>query len=239
MDWEIRHCDNADPHQGLPSLADDAVDHCITDPPYTPHTHDKQRRGSLSGEHGISRSCDLGFAAITQEQRVEIAAQCARVVKRWSIVFTDDWGLSDWFAAFEAASLEVVRSAVWIKQGCTPQFTGDRPASGHEMIVIAHRKGRKKWNGGGKRGVYACPVVSNGKQQRLHTTQKPLALMQSLVRDFTDADELILDPFAGSGTTIAAARSCGRRGLGMERSADYARTAQARLRNTREQIAMF
>ena len=77
------------------------------------------------------------------------------------------------------------------------------------------------WNGGGKRGIYSVPTAidrdRSGLDARIHTTQKPLALMQALVRDFTDEGETILDPFAGSGTTLYAAARLGRKSIGWDR----------------------
>ena len=63
----------------------------------------------------------------------------------------------------------------------------------------------------------------------LHPTQKPLALMRYLVRSYTDPDDLVLDPFCGSGSTGEACLIEGRRFLGGERAADHYATAHARL----------
>lgn len=71
-----------------------------------------------------------------------------------------------------------------------------------------------------------------------HPTQKPISLMQALVRDFTDPDDLILDPFAGSGTTGVACRRLGRRFIGWERDPKYAEIARSRIDAAREQLAM-
>ena len=59
---------------------------------------------------------------------------------------------------------------------------------------------------------------------------KPLALMRWLVRLVTPPGGLVLDPFAGSGTTLLAARREGLRAIGIEREPDYAKDAAHRLR---------
>ena len=61
--------------------------------------------------------------------------------------------------------------------------------------------------------------------------------MESLVRDFTDEGETILDPFAGSGTTLVAARRNGREGIGYEIDPNYAEMARRRLEATSEQTS--
>lgn len=62
--------------------------------------------------------------------------------------------------------------------------------------------------------------------------------MERLVRDFSDRGELILDPFAGSGTTGVAALRLGRRFLGWERNPKYHGTADRRLAATHEQLEL-
>lgn len=113
----------------------------------------------------------------------------------------------------------------------TPQFTGDRPATGFEAITICHPKGKKRWNGGGSHAVWSYPIVLNrsGNDPRLHTTQKPEPLMVELVRLFSDPGETILDAFMGSGTTLAAAKRLGRKAIGIEREEKYCEIAAKRL----------
>lgn len=245
--WCVLDGDNAE-HLAL--MGRDTVDHVITDPPYGEHTHGRVRRRGLSNgspnERGAAckqlRNVDLGFSPITVGEMKRCAVMFADIAKRWTIVFTDDQTAPNWRDAFRMAGLENVRTMIWVKTRCTPQFTGDRPAQGHELILLAHRPGRKRWNGGGKHGVYTCPVVLNGSggtRKRVHTTQKPLSLMESLIRDFTDPGELILDPYAGSGTTLVAAHRLGRRSIGIEKQQKYVDTARKRLEDTREQRELF
>lgn len=223
---------------GLRELADDSVDVTITDPPYDDHTHRSGRRGDhnqarypnrgyrIGREKQFSKQRDLGFAAITAEQMNAAAEQFARVTRRWVNVFcaiemVGDSAADDghgWRAALERAGLEYVRTCVWHKLGSTPQFTGDRPAQAVEAIVVAHRPGRKRWNGGGKHGYYAHPIVleRGHGEVRLHTTQKPLSLVRELVRDFSEPGELVLDAYAGSATTGVACVQEGRQFVGWE-----------------------
>jgi DNA modification methylase len=102
---------------------------------------------------------------------------------------------------------------------------------GYESIVCAHAHGRSRWNGGGKRGVYETVRASTYEHgPALHMTEKPMPLMQALVHDFTDPGDTILDSFAGSGTTLLAAKSLGRKCIGIEREEKYCEVAAKRLR---------
>jgi site-specific DNA-methyltransferase (adenine-specific) len=71
------------------------------------------------------------------------------------------------------------------------------------------------------------PWVYSGN--KLHPTQKPVAVLLPLVETFSPSGGLVLDPFAGSGSTLEAARSLGRRFLGIELDAGYHAVASRRL----------
>lgn len=234
----------ADNREALPTMPDKSVDVIISDAPYSEHVHGKSRRGaSLPDGHSdtfggeknagacLSRARDLGFDSITPELMAMCGEQFARVVKRWVLEFCDDEIAGDWMKAFVAGGLQHIRIGHWVKMGCTPQFTGDRPGSDAEAIVISHPKGRKRWNGGGTWATWTHPIAlqRGDGTVRVHTTQKPESLMLELVSLFTDPGELILDPFCGSGTTGVAAIRHGRRFIGIERDETYAAVARERL----------
>jgi DNA modification methylase len=131
------------------------------------------------------------------------------------------------------AGLQHIRIGQWVKLNATPQFTGDRPATGAEAVVISHPKGRKRWNGGGTHAVWTHAIAidrASTGEERCHTTQKPVPLMLELVSLFTDPGELVLDAFCGSGTTGVACLRLGRRFIGIEKDSKYAAVARERLR---------
>jgi DNA modification methylase len=107
---------------------------------------------------------------------------------------------------------------------------------GYESIVACHAPGKSTWNGGGQHGVF---IVNKGGDERAgHPTQKPFALMEKLIRLFTDPGDLILDPFMGSGTTGVAAIRLGRRFLGWEKDPKYFAIAEKRISRAREQLEL-
>lgn len=228
----------------LPTL--DQVDHVITDPPYSEHVHNKSRRGasSFSDRHEfpacISRARELGFDSITPEMMLYCAAEFARLSRRWVLVFSDVELTGEWRSTLTDFGLDYIRTGAWVKLNATPQFTGDRPASGFEAITIAHPKGRKRWNGGGTHALWSEPIVLNrgGNDPRLHTAQKPLTLMRRLVSLFTDEGDIILDPFAGSGTTGVAAATLGRKAILVEMSEQYCEVIAKRLEKVQMQGVM-
>lgn len=231
----------------LRSMRAGSVDVMIADPPYSDETHDKSRRAPSKGVRNPSSGAaerktplarDLGFKPLTQKLADEFAGECARLVKRWTLVFCDDRSIGGWRWTLERAGLEVVRTCPWIKPNSSPQFTGDRPGAGWEAIVVAHatrsrgRPMQKHWNGGGHRGVFVHNVPRG--EERLHTTEKPIELLLELVELFSDRDELVVDPFLGAGTTGAACIRLGRRFAGAELDRKVARDARERLAAERE-----
>jgi DNA modification methylase len=215
----------------LPLLS--AVDHVITDPPYSEETHGKPWRSKAMAEQGyqkVSAAHDgLGFAAISDEQIAEFLRWCGVNCRRWLLAFSDVEGVFRWMTMLRDADLDYVRTCVWDKVDGTPQLTGDRPAVGAEAIVCGHPPGRKRWNGGGTRGVFRHPTNGGARGPKPHPSTKPEPLMRELVTLFTDPGDLILDPFAGSGTTAVAAKRLGRRCILVEQQEKYCEIAAKRL----------
>jgi site-specific DNA-methyltransferase (adenine-specific) len=226
--WDLR-C--GDCLVGMAELPDKSVDVVISDPPYEAEAHTSERLVSRGGHLEVE---PLAFPAITEELRTEAARHMARLARRWILVFCQVEAAMKWRAALEAGGAVYKRTCQWIKPDGKPQYSGDRPGIGYESIVACHAPGRSTWNGGGSHGVFI--VNKSGDARTGHQTQKPLALMEILVRLFSDRGELILDPFVGSGTTGVAAVRLGRRFVGWEMNPAYAEMARRRLTTAREQL---
>jgi DNA modification methylase len=231
--------DCLDPVTGIASLPDKSVDHVICDPPYEAEAHRKSKRATpgRDGRFGVS-DFQIDFEPITETQRLTVAEGVTRASRRWALVFCQVDAVERWRSALESAGASWRRAAIWVKPDSTPQFTGDRPAQACECIAMAWTGGgRSTWNGGGKRGIYEfnCHDWNGGRE---HPTMKPLALMEALVRDFTDPGDLVLDPFAGSGTTGVACKRLGRRFLGWEKDPKYHAIAVKRIEAAREQYVL-
>lgn len=212
-------------------------DHTITDPPYSEQIHDnaKARSTILNQANGRpvtrARRGVLAFEPLRAEDVPGYAAAMRAVTLEWCLVFSDIESNVLWRTNLTAKKFEHVRVLVWIREGCTPQFTGDRPAQAFEAIELSHAGTRpKRWNERGKRGLYAHPIVQRrGAKfdvQHRGDTPKPIELMLELVADFTRPNDVILDPFGGYGTTAVAALRLGRRVVMIERDVEAARCAE-------------
>ena len=210
----------------MPTL--EKVDRVITDPPYEAEAHTQGRRAfkgkSAKYAKGAVAERPLDFAAIAPGDRGLAGAEFARLAKRWILVFCQVEAAMLWRHAIPA---DYARTCVWNKPDGAPQFTGDRPGMGYESIVCCHAPGKKRWNGGGRRGVFTHMCQAERPE---HPTPKPVALMLELIELFTDAGEVVVDPFAGSGTTGVACLRLGRRFVGIERDPKYFELTCERLR---------
>jgi len=114
-----------------------------------------------------------------------------------------------------------------------PQFTIGKPYKKKQRKVqSAHYKWASESPARENEGRrYPVDVLDfpAGNYKSLHPTQKPLDLVRWLILTYTNPGELVLDPFAGSGTTLVACKETGRRGIGIERDDKYYQTIYQRL----------
>lgn len=87
--------------------------------------------------------------------------------------------------------------------------------------------------------IYTYNRVELLKDGTIHPTQKPLALIEKLINEFTKYGDLILDPFMGSGTTAVACHKLKRRYIGFELDEEYFNIANERLDAVKAQISIF
>lgn len=235
MTWDLRLGSCLDPVTGLASLADKSVDVVITDPPYEAEAHTLQRRIKVEGggnNYGIADTDPLNFAPITEAERISVAEHIGRIAKHAAVVFCQIEAVPAWRDALEASGLVYRRTIPWVKPDAMPALHGRWPGQAFESIVLATADRGRPCPGGGKSVYYSYlrHDVLAGAKKAPHPTTKPLALMRDLVNLVSLPGELVVDCFAGSGTTGVAACTLGRHFLGWELSPEYHAIALRRLR---------
>lgn len=90
-----------------------------------------------------------------------------------------------------------------------------------EYGVLLYRDKLPKFNNGGHMVFNCMEYPRDTKTPKIHPTQKSVPLLEQLIRIFTDPGDIVIDPCAGSGTTLLAARNCGRRAYGFEIKKDF------------------
>lgn len=227
---------------------------------------DRQKARTMK-QRRDGKTYDFGYAGLAPWERIQISRLFSRLAERWVVVWCDIESDEVWRRAlcprrFEglvlpAATLEYVRTGVWVRTNGAPQYSGDRPGQaveacvitkhedvidGYEAFIVAHPehdriKGKqtervpmkKQWNDGGAAGVYIGPIVNSQAGERMHSSPKPLWLMQRQVAQFSNPGDLILDAYCGSATTGVAAIRAGRRFVGIERNPLFAAAARERM----------
>ena len=111
----------------------------------------------------------------------------------------------------------------------------DPPVKHCEFTLFVFRGEAKQLNDCGSRQLIKCPNVING----VHDTQKPVELFEHYIRNSSQIDQIVLDPFMGSGTTGVAAINLGRKFIGIEKDEKQFRNAVQRIEFETKQSSLF
>lgn len=230
-------------HQGealglLQQLPDASVDALVTDPPYSSGGFTRGDRATDPRAKYCQNGEDLGRISFTGDNRDGRSwaywtalwlSEVRRIVKPggYALVFCDWRQLPLATDAFQAGGLVWRGLISWDKgPGARAPHTGYfRHQAEFVVWGSAGPLAPSPW-GGPWPGVLTVPVA---RQDKHHMTGKPTALMRSLVRAACPPGGLVLDPFAGSGTTLVACALEGRRGLGFELESENVRISNDRL----------
>jgi modification methylase len=141
----------------------------------------------------------------------------------------------------------ILNDVIWRKSNPMPNFRGRRFTNAHETLIWAAREAGGKGytfnydqlKAGNEdvqvRSDWTIPLCTGDERlkgkdgKKLHPTQKPQALLARVILSSSRPDDLVLDPFNGTGTTGAVAKHLGRRYIGIERDPAYAKAAQKRI----------
>ncbi len=217
----------------LPTLG--KVGAVISDPPYEANAHRNDRK--ITGKNRGVIATAFSFGSI-DDIRGEVAQKMVAASDGWVLTFCMLEGVAPWRDAFEAAGAKYKRAMIWIKPDAMPQFNGQGPASGFEGITAVWcGQGYSRWNGGGRVGTFTHCKNNGGKHE--HETQKPVPLLVELVKLFSNAQDIICDPFMGSGTTGVACVKLGRKFIGVEIQPRYFDIACRRISEALRQPDFF
>lgn len=160
-----------------------------------------------------------------------------------------DWRhVEDLAFAIRTNGCDLLNLCVWVKPNAG---MGSLFRSQHELILVFGRKGAQRRNnvqlgkfGRTRTNVWNYPGMNSFARRGqvrgldLHPTVKPLAMVSDAILDVTARDDIVLDPFCGSGTTIIAAERTGRRGYGIDLDPRYVDTAILRWQRMTKQSAV-
>jgi DNA modification methylase len=219
----------------LDGIATASVDLILTDPPYSSGgSLEAQKNTKAQGLRSATvQHADFEwFAADNMTTGGLIWLLRAALIRgrrilrpnRAALVFTD-WRMVPHVApALESSGLRYRNMIVWDKRSAG-LGTGFKPA--HE-IVLEYANGATEYQALDGQNVIRLARVH--ASEREHNAQKPVALLNELIRVCAPISGLVVDPFMGSGSTMVAAKSTSRRAIGIEIEERYCEIAANRCR---------
>src|SRR6266851_2018647 len=234
----------------MAKLPAESVDLVFADPPYNLQLQGDLKRPDDSRVDAVDDDWDKfsSFSAYDDFTRAWLIA-CRRVMKPAATL----WVIGSYHNIFRVGALVqdlgfwILNDVVWRKSNPMPNFRGRRFTNAHETLIWAARDAGAK----GYTFNYEALKAGNDDVQvrsdwtlalctgeerlkgedgkKLHPTQKPEALLARVILAASRPDDLVLDPFCGSGTTGAVAHRLRRRFIGFERDKNYAAAASKRI----------
>jgi modification methylase len=233
--------------QGLDA---ESVDLVFADPPYNLQLANKLSRPDQSVVDAVDDDWDKfsDFAAYDGFTREWLTA-ARRVMKPTATIFV----IGSYHNIFRVGAIMqdlgfwILNDIVWRKNNPMPNFRGRRFTNAHETMIWASRDSMAKnytfnyeaLKAGNEdcqmRSDWLLPICTGAERlkdasgRKTHPTQKPETLLARILLSASNAGDVVLDPFFGSGTTGAVAKRLRRDFIGLERDATYARAAAARI----------
>jgi DNA modification methylase len=241
---------NGDCVEELKKLPDSSVDLIFADPPYNLQLKNTLYRPNNTKVDGVCDDWDK-FASFSEYDAFCAAwlAECRRVLKDTGSV----WVIGSYHNIFRIGAVMlnlgfwILNDITWHKMNPMPNFMGTRFTNATETLLWCSKgekykkytfnyKLMKKYNND-KQMTSVWRIALCTGQERLkdeegkkaHSTQKPEELLKRVILSSTKQDDIVLDPFFGSGTTGAVARKLKRRFVGIEKESSYIPLARKRI----------
>jgi site-specific DNA-methyltransferase (adenine-specific) len=206
-------------------LGDVVADALIFDAPYSERTHaSKARRNDGSSTSG----CAPGYDYLTPDDVRGFVHSWAPRCRGWMVSITDDVLGPVWKAAYHEVGRYAFASVPCVITGMTCRMRGDGPSSWAIYAMVSRPATREAASWGTLPGAHVGPRQAGAKGGR----GKPRWLLDELVRDYTRPGDLVVDPFAGWGGTLAAAVAQDRTAIGAEVDRKAYRKAIAAMRDS-------
>ena len=214
----------------LKSIPPQSVDLILTDPPYC---ISRKTGFSNIGKNSVERfaiSMDFGKWDYSEIDLKKLAKLSYATMKKGAtiIVFYDLWKITHLAQSLTNAGFVQLRLIEWVKTNPVPlNSKRNYLTNSREVAVSAVKTGKPTFHSEYDNGQYHHPIPNNGS--RYHPTQKPLELFKQLIKKHSNPNDLVVDPFVGSGTTAVASLYEGRKFAGCDINEGYIGIAKQRI----------
>lgn len=235
---ELDRIYNCDCLQGMKDIPDGSVDLVVTDPPYR-----LTSRGGSGTMSGYWTTDAARSGKVFEHNDIEIEQylpEFYRMLKddAHCYIMCNNLNMPHFFDVISKSKFHFVKLLVWDKQ---TKICG-RYYMGQVEFIFMLRKGKDKpVNNCGISDLLSFPNKrdKDANGNNIHDSQKPVALMQTLIKQSTQENEVVFDPFMGSGTTAVAAIKEKRHFVGFELSKEYFDKATLRIQAEGQQLSLL
>ncbi|WP_426461351.1 DNA-methyltransferase [Mycoplasma hafezii] len=233
----------------LSKIPDQQIDFIFADPPYFMQTHGELKRFSGETFNGAHDEWDkFDDFAHYDEFSIKWLSECKRILKDTGTIMVMGSFQNIYRLGFHMQNLGfwILNDIIWHKKNPVPNFAGKRFCNAHETILWCSKSPKAKFtfnyktmkflnNNKQEKSVWELPICSGKERlkdengEKLHSTQKPEALLYKAILSTTKPNDIVLDPFFGTGTTGVVAKKLGRDYIGIERDLKYIKYSERRL----------
>ena len=235
----------------LKKIPDETFDLIFADPPYNLQLQNSLIRPDRSKVDAVNDKWDQFESFKTYDEFTnKWLSECKRILKKNGTI----WVIGSYHNIFRVGKIIqdlgfwILNDVIWNKNNPMPNFRGTRFTNAHETLIWASKNKKSKYTFNYQsmkcfnddlqmRSTWNLPIC-NGKERlknngiKVHSTQKPEALLHRIILASSNKDDFILDPFLGSGTTAVVSKKLGRNYYGIEKEKKYFEAATKRIRNT-------
>ncbi len=246
-DYRIYKGDNL---EILPKIPKKTANLIFADPPYNLQLKQELYRPNHTKVDGVNDNWDQFSSFKEYDDYTE------KWLSHCKNILTDDgtiWVIGSYHNIFRVGKIMmdlgywILNDVIWHKSNPMPNFRGVRFTNATETIIWAkkteyqkkytfnHQVMKKFNNGKQMTSVWNIPLCTGNERikgkdgKKAHSTQKPELLLRNIILSSTKENDLVLDPFLGSETTMAIAKKLNRKAIGIEKEKKYVEIAKNRL----------
>ncbi|WP_440928590.1 site-specific DNA-methyltransferase [Candidatus Pelagibacter sp.] len=243
---------NGDSLEELKKIPRETFDLIFADPPYNLQLKSELTRPDRSKVSAVNDKWDQ-FENFKKydDFTYEWLSECKRILKKDGAI----WVIGSYHNIFRVGTaiqnlgFWILNDVIWNKNNPMPNFRGTRFTNAHETLIWASKSEKSKYTFNYQslkclnddlqmRSNWDLPICNGSERlkkdgKKIHSTQKPEALLHRILLATSNKNDLILDPFLGSGTTATVAKKLGRNYFGIEREKNYFKAAEKRIKATK------